>query len=190
MKIHPLAGKPAPPEMLIDVAKLERDYFDIQPDPATRTSSSASAPAATAARRSTARSPRRTSSPSPRRSASTGTAQGIDGPAVHRARTRTPLSGAAQRTALEVLAANGVEAVIQADDGYTPTPVISHAILAHNRGRTRRPRRRHRHHAVAQPAGRRRLQVQPAQRRPGRHRRHRRGSRTAPTNCSAAATAT
>ena len=82
------------------------------------------------------------------------------------------LSGPAQRTALEVLAANGVETVIQRDDGFTPTPVISHAILVYNRGRKRAPRRRHRHHAVAQPARRRRLQVQPAQRRPGRHRRH------------------
>jgi phosphoglucomutase len=44
------------------------------------------------------------------------------------------LSGPAQRTALEVLAANGVHAVIQRDDGVTPTPVISRAILAYNRG--------------------------------------------------------
>ena len=44
-------------------------------------------------------------------------------------------SGPAQRTALEVLAANGVETVIQRDDGVTPTPVISHAILVYNRGR-------------------------------------------------------
>src|SRR5205823_13537282 len=42
----------------------------------------------------------------------------------------------AQRTALEVLAANGVETVVQQDDGFTPTPVISHAILTYNRGRT------------------------------------------------------
>src|SRR5262249_28009135 len=41
----------------------------------------------------------------------------------------------AERTALEVLAANGVETVIQRDDGVTPTPVISRAILVHNRGR-------------------------------------------------------
>src|SRR5207302_2635037 len=46
------------------------------------------------------------------------------------------LSGPAQRTALEVLAAHGVETVIQRDDGFTPTPVISHAILGYNRGRT------------------------------------------------------
>src|SRR5215831_5018487 len=45
------------------------------------------------------------------------------------------LSAPAQRTALEVLAANGVEAIIQRDDGVTPTPVISRAILVYNRGR-------------------------------------------------------
>jgi phosphoglucomutase len=46
------------------------------------------------------------------------------------------LSAPAQRTALEVLAANGVETIIQRDDGVTPTPVISRAILVYNRGRT------------------------------------------------------
>jgi phosphoglucomutase len=45
------------------------------------------------------------------------------------------LSEPAFVTALEVLAANGVEVRIQAGRGYTPTPVISHAILAYNRGR-------------------------------------------------------
>ncbi len=45
------------------------------------------------------------------------------------------LSAPAQRTALEVLAANRVETVIQQNDGVTPTPVISRAILVHNRGR-------------------------------------------------------
>jgi phosphoglucomutase len=48
------------------------------------------------------------------------------------------LSGPAERTALEVLAANGVETIVQRDDGVTPTPVISHAILVHNRGRAER----------------------------------------------------
>ena len=45
------------------------------------------------------------------------------------------VSEPAQRTALEVLAANGVETIIQENDGVTPTPVISHAILVYNRGR-------------------------------------------------------
>jgi phosphoglucomutase len=46
------------------------------------------------------------------------------------------LSRPAERVALEVLAANGVEAFIQRDDGFTPTPVISHSILGYNRGRS------------------------------------------------------
>ncbi len=61
-------------------------------------------------------------------------AQGIDGP-LFMGKDTHALSGPAQRTALEVLAANRVETVIQRNDGVTPTPVISHAILVHNRGR-------------------------------------------------------
>ena len=60
--------------------------------------------------------------------------QNIDGP-LFMGKDTHALSGPAQRTALEVLAANGVETVIQRDDGVTPTPVISHAILTYNRGR-------------------------------------------------------
>src|SRR5208337_2856740 len=48
------------------------------------------------------------------------------------------LSGSAQRTALEVLAANHVHTVVQQNDGVTPTPVISRAILVRNRGRSER----------------------------------------------------
>jgi phosphoglucomutase len=61
-------------------------------------------------------------------------AQGIDGP-LFLGKDTHALSAPAQRTALEVLAANRMETVIQRDDGVTPTPVISHAILAFNRGR-------------------------------------------------------
>jgi phosphoglucomutase len=60
--------------------------------------------------------------------------QGTDGP-LYMGKDTHALSGPAQRTALEVLAANGVHTVIQQDDGVTPTPVISRAILVHNRGR-------------------------------------------------------
>src|SRR4029077_13838967 len=60
--------------------------------------------------------------------------RGIDGP-LYMGKDTHGLSSPAQRTALEVLAANEVEAFIQRDDGVTPTPVISHAILVHNRGR-------------------------------------------------------
>src|ERR1700724_702837 len=60
--------------------------------------------------------------------------QGTDGP-LYMGKDTHALSGPAQRTALEVLAANGVETILQRDDGVTPTPVISRAILVYNRGR-------------------------------------------------------
>ena len=63
--------------------------------------------------------------------------QRIDGPLCMGKDTHA-LSGPAQRTALEVLAANNVETIIQRDDGVTPTPVISRAILVHNEGRKER----------------------------------------------------
>ena len=99
----------------------------------TRVSASPSGPAATGARPATAPSP----------SAHPGDHPGDlrlpprEGRSTARcswARTRTPCPRPAQRTALEVLAANGVETIIQRDDGVTPTPVISHAILIYNRG--------------------------------------------------------
>jgi phosphoglucomutase len=134
MAIHPLAGKPAPPEMLIDVARLERQYYERRPDVAD-----------------------------PRQLVSFGTSghrgtpldgtfteahilaitqaiceyrkgAGVDGP-LYMGKDTHALSGPAQRTALDVLAANGVETIIQRDDSVTPTPVISHAILVYNRGR-------------------------------------------------------
>src|SRR6185312_752134 len=60
--------------------------------------------------------------------------QGIDGP-LYMGKDTHAVSEPAQRTALEVLAASGVETIIQENDGVTPTPVISHAILVYNRGR-------------------------------------------------------
>ncbi len=104
-------------------------------------------------------------------------AQGTTGP-LFIGRDTHGLSEPAWVSALEVLAANDVVAMIDSADRYTPTPAVSHAILAYNRGREQRPGRRHRRHPVAQPAARRRVQVQPAQRRTGRHRRHR-GNRQA-----------
>ena len=108
--------------------------------------------------------------------------QGIDGPLFIGIDTHA-LSRPAFDSALEVLAANGVEVMIAAGGEYTPTPAVSHAILVYNRGRRERARRRHRHHAVAQSARGRRLQVQPAERRPGRHRRHRLDRERRPTRC-------
>src|SRR5262249_22009298 len=61
--------------------------------------------------------------------------QGTDGP-LYLGKDTHAASGPAQRTALEVLAANGVPTVIQRDDGVTPTPVVSWNVLVYNRGRT------------------------------------------------------
>src|SRR6202790_1908863 len=134
MTISPLAGKPAPKEMLIDVARLEREYFERRPDlhdpnqlvsfgtsghrgsPLHGTFTEAHILAITQAICGYRR------------------GQGTDGP-LYMGKDTHALSDPAQRTALEVLAANGVATVIQRDDGVTPTPVISHAILTYNRGR-------------------------------------------------------
>jgi phosphoglucomutase len=132
--ISPLAGKPAPRELLVDLARLERDYYESRPD---------------------------VSDPNQmvifgtsghRGSSLNGTfteahilaitqaiceyrhRQGSDGP-LYMGKDTHALSGPAQRTALEVLAANEVTTIIQENDGVTPTPVISRAILVCNRGR-------------------------------------------------------
>ena len=89
--------------------------------------------------------------PSVRLFAITAKQQGIDGPLFLGIDTHA-LSVPAFTSALEVLAANGVEVMLADKDEYTPTPVISHAILTYNRGRDKRPGGRHRHHAFAQSA--------------------------------------
>ena len=132
--VSPLAGKPAPREMLIDAAQLERDYFEREPDlndpnqmvsfgtsghrgsPLDGTFTEAHILAITQAICDY----RRTS--------------GTNGP-LYLGKDTHAVSDPAQRTALEVLAANDVDTIIQQDNGVTPTPVISRAILAYNRGR-------------------------------------------------------
>src|SRR5438034_1862860 len=134
MAISPLAGKPAPKELLIDVARLEREYFERRPDmsdPNQRVSFGTSGHRGSSLRGTFTEAHilaitqaicdyRR--------------GQGTDGP-LYLGKDTHALSSPAQRTALEVLAANGVETIIQRDDGVTPTPVISRAILDYNRGR-------------------------------------------------------
>ncbi|HEY7055606.1 MAG TPA: phosphoglucomutase (alpha-D-glucose-1,6-bisphosphate-dependent) [Vicinamibacterales bacterium] len=133
--LSPLAGKPAPKELLIDLGKLERAYFDERPDPDNPNQLV------------------RFGTSGHRGSSLTGTfteshvlaitqaicdyraARGTDGP-LYLGKDTHALSAPAQSSALEVLAANGVDVVIQRNDGVTPTPVISRAILAYNRGRT------------------------------------------------------
>jgi phosphoglucomutase len=134
MAIHPLAGKPAPADILIDVDDVEKAYYERKPnveDPQQLVSFGTSGH---------------------RGSPLDGTlneahilaiteaiceyraSKKISGP-LYMGKDTHAVSGPAQRTALEVLAAHGVETVIQRDDGYTPTPSISRAILAYNRGK-------------------------------------------------------
>jgi phosphoglucomutase len=132
---HPLAGKPAPPEVLVDVADLLRRYQEERPDPANPAERVAFG---TSGHRGT--SLRRSFNEAHILAVAQATAehrrgQGIDGPLFLGADTHA-LSAPAERTALEVLAANGVEVVVSAAGAPVPTPVISHAILAWNRGRT------------------------------------------------------
>ena len=132
--ISPLAGKSAPKELLIDPQRLQRDYYERKPDVTDRNQLVAFGTSGH------------------RGSALHGTfnethilaitqaiceyrkGQGIDGP-LYMGKDTHAVSEPAQRTALEVLAASGVETIIQENDGVTPTPVISHAILVYNRGR-------------------------------------------------------
>ena len=138
MGIHPLAGQPAPMDLLIDVGKLERAYYERRPDlgnPEELVSFGTSGHRGT---------PLRGSFTEAHILAITQAicdyrrSQGIDGP-LYMGKDPHALSAPAQRNALEVLAANGVDTVIQREDGVTPTPVISRAILVHNRGRKDHP---------------------------------------------------
>jgi phosphoglucomutase len=134
MSISPLAGQPAPPALLVDVDRLLRAYYDNRPDP--------SIPGQ-----------RVSFGTSGHRGSSFETTfnelhvlaiaeaicryrqqHGIDGPLFLGMDTHA-LSGPARQSTLEVLIAHGVDVMVDADGGYTPTPTISHAILTYNRGR-------------------------------------------------------
>ena len=132
--ISPLAGKPAPTSMLVDLSRLEREYYEREPemdDPTQVVSFGTSGHRG---------SPFRGSFTEAHIAAITQAicdyrrSQRIDGP-LFMGKDTHALSEPAQRTALEVLAANGVDTIIQRDGGVTPTPVISRAILVENRGR-------------------------------------------------------
>ena len=135
MSAHPLAGQPAPKDLLIDVNKLEEAFYASKPDPADvnqlvsfgtsghrGTSSNATFTEAHILAITQAICEYRRN-------------QGVTGP-LFMGKDTHALSRPAERVALEVLAANGVETFIQSDDGFTPTPVISRAILTHNQGRS------------------------------------------------------
>jgi len=134
MALSPLAGKPATSDLLIDVKKLLSDYHERKPDlsdPQQLVSFGTSGHRGT---------PFNGSFTESHILAITQAiceyrkSKGIDGPLFMGMDTHA-VSAPAQRTALEVLAAHGVETIIQQKDGFTPTPVISHAILNYNWGR-------------------------------------------------------
>jgi phosphoglucomutase len=135
MRTHPLAGKPAPADLLIDLGRLEAAFYETKPDP---DNPNQRVSFGTSGHRGTS---------------SDGTftethivaitqaiceyrkEKGITGP-LFMGKDTHALSRPAERVALEVLAANSVDVFIQRDDGFTPTPVISRGILAYNRGQT------------------------------------------------------
>ena len=136
MATHPLAGQPAPKDILVDVPKLVSSFYTLRPDPEApdqrvafgtsghRGSSLKSSfnedhilVIAEAIARHRAR-------------------HDIDGP-LFLGRDTHALSEPAERTAIEVFAAHGITVRVEASGGYTPTPAVSRAIIAHNAGRTR-----------------------------------------------------
>ena len=134
MAIHPLAGKPAPKEMLIDVGRLLNEYYMREPD---LSDPNQLVQFGTSGHRGTSLNGTFTEAhilAITQAICEYRRQQGVDGP-LFMGKDTHALSGPAQRSALEVLAANGVETVIQEHSGVTPTPVISHAILVYNRGR-------------------------------------------------------
>ena len=134
MTISERAGRPADPSILVDVSKLVSAYYDRRPDPSVPServafgTSGHRGSALNAAFNETHIVATTEAICRYRRG------QGIDGP-LFIGRDTHALSEPAFRSALEVLGAHGVDVRVDAADGYTPTPVISHAILTHNRGR-------------------------------------------------------
>src|SRR4029079_5878936 len=132
MTISTLAGKPAPKDLLVDLVLLQREYYARRPDVSDPNQLVAFG---TSGHRGTSL-----------RGTFTEThilaitqamcdyrrLRGIDGP-LYMGKDTHALSAPAERTALEVLAANGIDTVIQKDDGVTPTPVVSRAILTYNK---------------------------------------------------------
>jgi phosphoglucomutase len=134
MALDPLAGKPAPASLRINVEKLLDNYLKRKPD---LSDPNQLVSFGTSGHRGTSEDGSFTQAhihAITQAIVEYRARQKITGP-VFVGKDTHALSGPAQRSALEVLAANGVETVIQENDGYTPTPVISHAILVYNRKR-------------------------------------------------------
>jgi phosphoglucomutase len=135
IRVSALAGKPATPAMLVDVPRLVTAYYTDVPDPAVPGQQVAFG---TSGHRGSAL--EKTFNEWHVLAISQAicqyrTQQGIDGPLFLGIDTHA-LSVPACASALEVLAANGVDVMLAEHDEYTPTPVVSHAILTYNRGRT------------------------------------------------------
>lgn len=133
--ISPLAGKPAPPSLLVDVPKLLAAYADLRPDPAVpaqRVAFGTSGHRGGSLERSFNEWHVLAISQA---ICEYREGKGIDGPLYLGIDTHA-LSQPAFESALEVLAGNGVETMIAAGGEFTPTPAVSHAILVHNRSRT------------------------------------------------------
>jgi len=134
MALHPLAGKPAPESILTNIPRLVANYYSLEPDPgeaAHRVSFGTSGHRGCSDLHSFNEAHILAISQA---LAEHRRAKGIDGPLFIGADTHA-LSEPALISAVEVLAANDVEVMLDAKAGYTPTPVISYAILGHNRGR-------------------------------------------------------
>jgi len=135
MSTHPLAGQPAPKDLLIDVSQIEAAFYEAEPnlsDPNQLVSFGTSGHRGTSSNATFTRAHILAITQAIceyRRN------QGTTGP-LFMGKDTHALSRPAERVALEVLAANQVETFIQSDDGFTPTPVISRAILTYNEGRS------------------------------------------------------
>ena len=137
IRLSSLAGKPAARELLVDLARLEREYYERRPDLTDRNQLVSFG---TSGHRGS--SLRGTFTEAHILAITQAICdfrrmKGTDGP-LYLGKDTHALSGPAQRTALEVLAANLVQTIIQREDGVTPTPVISRAIIVHNHGRKQR----------------------------------------------------
>jgi phosphoglucomutase len=134
MSTSPLAGLPAPANILIDVSKLENDYFSRKPDTSDPTQLVSFG---TSGHRGTSLNGTFTEAhilAITQAICEYRFTNSIVGP-LFMGKDTHALSEVAQRTALEVLAANSIDTIIQENNGFTPTPVISHAILTFNTGR-------------------------------------------------------
>lgn len=133
--VHDRAGQPAQPGDLVDVARLVTAYYALRPDPADPAQRVAFGTSGHRGSALVAAFNEDHIAATTQAICDYRTRQGTDGPLFLGADTHA-LSEPARVTALEVLAANGATVLIDSDDGYTPTPAVSLAILTHNQGRS------------------------------------------------------